>query len=160
MDEFLTYDYTPVYGASLKKARHLKEDEKKKYLKPYWDTLYIGMEDNIHLKYIGWQDNPDRQADGSFPGCGNSAWIISQEEWDHYLELEAERAEKHRTEELENNIKLLKERIARMEGCELCQTKEEAREKAKQYNDLYNEGGYGYVPYFYTVDEYKSAIHR
>ena len=27
--------------------------------------------------------------------------------------------------------------------------------KAKKYNDLYNEGGEGYVPHFYTKDEYE-----
>ena len=158
MDEFLVFNMSPSYGITLNKARHLTAEEKEKYQEPYWNTLFIVVEPEIPLEHIGWTDRPNRPIDGAFPGSGNSAWIISQEEWTHYLELEAEREEKQRAKELESNIKALKSMISRMERSELCKTMEEAKEKARQYSDAYNEGGEGYVPHFYTVDDYKKAL--
>lgn len=39
----------------------------------------------------------------------------------------------------------------------LYSTREEVNAARKRYNDLYNEGGEGYVPVFYTVDDYENA---
>ena len=36
-------------------------------------------------------------------------------------------------------------------------TKEEAAKKRREYNNLYNEGGCGFIPHFWTVDEYEDA---
>ena len=31
---------------------------------------------------------------------------------------------------------------------------DEAKEQARRYNNVYNEGGEGYVPHYYTQEEY------
>ena len=36
-------------------------------------------------------------------------------------------------------------------------TKEESIAKAKEWNDIHNEGGEGFIPHFYTIDEYEYA---
>lgn len=37
-------------------------------------------------------------------------------------------------------------------------SKEEARRRMKRYNDIHNEGGYGYVPYIISREEYEDAL--
>lgn len=32
---------------------------------------------------------------------------------------------------------------------------DEAKEQARRYNNVYNEGGEGYVPHYYTQEEYE-----
>ena len=34
---------------------------------------------------------------------------------------------------------------------------QDVKKMEKQYNDLYNEGGEGYIPHFYTFEEYEYA---
>lgn len=35
--------------------------------------------------------------------------------------------------------------------------KEDIKKIRKQYNDIHNEGGEGYIPHFYTFEEYEYA---
>lgn len=36
-------------------------------------------------------------------------------------------------------------------------SRQEAKARMKQYNDIFNEGGEGYVPYIYSMEEYTEA---
>ena len=86
------------------------------------------------------------------------AWTISQEEWAHFLELEHTREAKKKKAEREKRLSYLKKELARMEEQGKLYTKEEALQKARWYNNAYNEGGYGFVPHYYTQDEYDRTV--
>lgn len=65
----------------------------------------------------------------------------------------AEKAKKD-AEEYERYMKIIK-------ACErgfLVETPEEAQRLQKQWNDLHNEGGYGYVPTWYPRSVYEDAL--
>lgn len=67
------------------------------------------------------------------------------------------RKEKSRKEkkETEESIAECRKIIEQCEKQEKLYTKEEAVKKRRDYNNLYNEGGEGYVPHFYTIEEYE-----
>ena len=63
-------------------------------------------------------------------------------------------------EELLKQLEWSEETIRMCEKQGKLYTKEEAKLERKKYNDVFNEGGEGYVPHFYTVDEYEFAKKR
>lgn len=58
---------------------------------------------------------------------------------------------------IEKSIVEYRQIIEQCEKQEKLYTREEAAEKYRDYNRLYNEGGEGYVPHFYTIEEYELA---
>ena len=66
----------------------------------------------------------------------------------------ADTAEKEK-KETEESIAECRKIIEQCEKQEKLYTKEEAVKKRRDYNNLYNEGGEGYVPHFYTIEEYE-----
>ena len=91
---------------------------------------------------------------GSFMGCANAAYRITQEQKEQLIfrnnQIKSEKEAKEKAEE----INILQERIKRVESYEnLPKTKKEASALATEYNEVFNEGGYGYVPYFYSLEE-------
>lgn len=66
----------------------------------------------------------------------------------------AEQKRKERAEEIERAKKL----IAKAEQQETIPSKKEAERMMKRYNDINNEGGYGYVPHIISIEEYNWAL--
>jgi len=60
-------------------------------------------------------------------------------------------------EEIEKKIKAANETIVKAEAQKDIPTREEARRRMKEYNDINNEGGFGYVPYIVSREEYDEA---
>lgn len=156
--EFLAVEHAYAYGITLNTARHLTDEERPHYNEP--DTIFIGTGTHINLDHISIPDLPKRPCEGSFLGCGNRSWIISQEEWDELLNLNAQRAadkaEKDRAEEIAQ-LEALK---ARAERQGTLYTPEEARQKRMEWIRVQNEGGEGYVPHYFTQDEYDEICQR
>ena len=163
MMTYLTVEHASSYGISLQTARRLTEEERPEYKAEYQDRMFIGMGDHTALPHLTWDDLPMwgvRQADGSFPGSGNSVWIITQAEWDALLALEQQRAEEAERKECEETIKYLEATIARAEAQRDIPSRAEAKRQMKAYNDVYNEGGEGYVPHIISREEYEAAKER
>lgn len=162
--EYLTCKYATAYGVSLQKARRFTKEEKAGFADWYKEKGFVATSEQIKLEYIVWLDVREilknRSEDGSFQGCGNSAYIISEDEWN---ELATLNNKKKLEKELASKLEEIKECEKTIEACEKqseLYTREEARKKAREYNILYNEGGYGYVPHFYTTEEYEFAKKR
>lgn len=163
MKEYLTCEVAFSYGISLRKARRFSEEEKEKYAEWFRDKGFVCLKSsfNIDLEHITWEDVREvlnnRDDDGSFSGCSNVAYIISQNEWDELVELNAKKRLEKEKKEVEKSITECKQIIEKCEKQEKLYTKEEAAKKRRDYNRLYNEGGEGYVPHFYTIEEYEFA---
>ena len=146
------------YGIQVMEARRLTEEEKKNYAEWYQEKGFIATLEPIKLDEIHKSDViaivGDRSEDGSFNGSGNTAFIISDASWDKLISLNAERVVSKQKAQVEEEIALCKAVIEACEKQEKLYTKEEAALKRKQYNDLYNEDQEGYVPDYYTVDQY------
>lgn len=77
-----------AYGIFISKARH-ETEQSSGYYRP---IALIGIGDTqIELPHLHWPDMPKRTSDGEFRGCNNRAWILSEAEKEHYIDLNAER---------------------------------------------------------------------
>jgi hypothetical protein len=162
-ETFLTIEYATAYTTNLMVARHLTDEEKKQYRKELQDRIFIGVGGRVEIPEIGLFDLPDREshAGGSFPGCENFAYIISREEWDAYVALNASRAAERKAKEDAEKLELLRTRMDAIQRQKSktgrLPTAAEAAAKMKEYNDLFNEGGYGFVPPVYSEDDEKQT---
>lgn len=161
-EKMLTIEYAYSYGVTLQEARRFTEEEKTHYVEHFRDFGLVGLSGTeVTLDGVSWQDMPKRPCDGEFCGSANRSWIITRDEWDAYVALNekrlAEKADKERLEE----IAYLKSELKQMERQgTLCENRDEARRKEREWNRIYNEGGEGYVPHYYTVAEYERAKTR
>lgn len=163
MMTYLTVEYASGYSISLQPARRLIAEERSEYKAEYRDYMFIGAGEHVVLPHLTWSDLPMwgvRQADGSFPGGSNSVWIITQVEWDALLVLEQQRAEEAERKDRDETTKYLEATIARAEAQREIPTRAEAKRQMKAYNDVYNEGGEGYVPHILSHEEYEAAKER
>lgn len=167
METFLTVEHAYAYGIDLQPARHLTEEERQNYRPEFWDTIFIGMGEHIPLDYVSWEELHEalgnRRSDGDFLGCGNAAWIITQDEWDALLSINERNRkaaeEKKRLEEIEWREDAKKRAEAQMVNGKL-PSKEEAKRKSVEYNNIHNEGGFGFVPHFFAAEEYEANCAR
>ena len=146
-----------VYGIEIIDARRFTEEEKRHYVDSFKEFGFVGIGTEIELENINSGDLPRCPEDGSFVGCYNRAWIISDEEVEAYINLDQERGREKEREEKEARIAMAKNIISKAARQGKVYTKEEAREEAKKWNEIHNEGGEGYVPHFITVDEVERA---
>lgn len=161
MKEYLVCAWAMAYGVSLHKARRFNEEEKLHVAEWYRELGFVNIAECVELEYLGRLDVfnvlGNRKEDGSFQGYGNSAYIITEQEWNQLVCLNnTKKQEKERLAHIEK-IKEYEEILISCEKQERLYTQEEAKKKRKKYNDLYNEGGYGFIPHFYTVEEYEFA---
>lgn len=156
MKEYLVCQVAFSYGVSLLRARRFTEEEKAHYTGEYRERGFKPTSDSeeVELKELDWKNVRkvlnNRSEDGSFNGCSNFAYIISEKEWDELFVLNQELGKKKLLDELEEYKRIL----AVYEKQEKLYTAEEAKEQRKRYNDAHNEGGEGYVPPYYTIEQY------
>ena len=158
-------DYADAYGATLCEARTLTEEEKVHYV-PFWQehTLIAKYGSQIDLKHICGQDIRDvlkrKPTAYGLPGGHSDVYILTPEEWDALIARDEQnrlaKEEKDRLEEIE----LLKQRKAKAERQEKLYTPEEAKAKRDHWIAVQNEGGEGYVPWYYTQEEYDRICAR
>lgn len=153
MENYIVIENAPAYGITICHARRFTEDEAAGFSDWFKAIGFVGLGDKIKLEMLKWSDMPKRSRDGEFLGCNNQAWIITDEEMNDYIRLNEDRrieAERHETEEKRKYYEEIIERASRQPRL---YTRDEAKQLRKQYNDLYNEGGEGYIPHYYTIDE-------
>ena len=120
-------------------------------------TMFIGKGEPVCLPQIKTGDLPKRPCDGEFYGSSSSAWIITDEEAEAYIALNAQRAKAAEQSKLEEKLKWNKSIVERAEMQQEIPSPEDARRTERGYNDRYNEGGYGYVPHIIDSEEYAKA---
>lgn len=87
----LTLCYAPSYGIEICEARRLTTEEKRHYAAWFAETGFIGVGSHVDLPCISHEDLPNRSDDGSFLGCYNQAWIITEAEAASYEKLNRQR---------------------------------------------------------------------
>jgi hypothetical protein len=153
---------TTVYGLSLQEARRFTEEEKAEYTEWFREEGLVGLADGIPLHHISRQDDllrrvQSRGSIGQFRGCSNLAYEVTDEEWNELLARDQQAARVQEIRALEESIAGYRAVIANCEAAPKLYTEEEAHKKAVTYNNVFNEGGEGFVPHFYTEDEYEGA---
>lgn len=161
MEKYLVCFTQVGHNPELGQARRLSEEEKAHYAPWFQNIGFVGIGENVELEHLNQLEVKKflqrEKSDGQFINSSGNVYIISQDEWDKLLELENNKKELAEQIKTDQKIAELQEIIRQCEKVEKLYTNEEATEKRKQYNRLYNEGGYGYIPHFWTVDEYEDA---
>ena len=137
--------YTQIgYKPELGQARRLNEEEKTYYAPWFHDIGFVGIGESLELEHLNQFDVEKflqrEKSDGQFISSNDNVYIISQDEWDKLLELENNKKELAEQIKTDQKIAELQEIIHQCEKVEKLYTHEEAVEKRKQYNRLYNEG--------------------
>ncbi len=150
------------FGIYLNEARRLTEDEKAQFTKEACEHMLYSTGIEVKLQLITWKDIVifQHRESYSFPGCGNVCYEISDSEWDSLIELNNKRVKASHQKEVEDEIARCRYIIAEAEKQADIPTVQEAHRRMRQYNNLHNEGGYGYVPIIYSEEDYQSAKER
>lgn len=163
MREYLVCEVADNYGVSLCHARRFTDEEKAEYIESFRELGFIRIDSypTIKLNGINWIDVSNilsnREPDGSFIGCSNSTYIVTEEEWNQLISLNDKKCNEKLIKEKSESIEHYKKIVQACESQEKLYTKEESIAKTKEWNDIHNEGGEGFVPHFYTIDEYEYA---
>lgn len=139
-------------------ARKLDESEKSSYSDEYKDHIIIGV-DHIKLPFVNVWDlskYKDRYW-YCFPGGYNMAYEVSEEEWKTLLQLNESRASEEKEKDRRERIEYYKSVIRRAESQKDIPLALEAAKRQKEWIDLQNEGGEGYVPIWITAEQYRDA---
>lgn len=163
MEKYLTF-YFPECGYNIQicVGRRFTEEEKTHYAEWYRDYGFMGVpnEPKITLPDLTWEDSPKRDADGSYLGCENRAWIITEAERDYYVQLNAERSEERKKKEISERIACWKGLIEKAERQPDIPTREEVQRRIRAWNNVQNEGGDGYRPLIISREDYDFAVEQ
>lgn len=160
----LVLEYAYSYGLFIGEARRLTDQEKVKFVDSFKEIGLVGVEEQIELPHLTSRDTLvaeilARPSDGEFCGCCNTARIISAEERNQLLALNEQRRITKEREDRKDEIVALRKLLSNYEHRKLY-TEEEVALARKQWNDVQNEGGEGYVPYFATYERYEALKKR
>lgn len=155
-------------GNELIVARRLTDDEKAQYLPEYQNWMFLGTgAPHIPLKNLYSVEIlpviDGQRADGAFPGCGNLAYIISDSQWNELIAMDQDKVKAEMAAQEAAEIESLRIRKAAAERQMvngMLPSTEEAKRLAAQYNELHNEGGEGYIPHYYSSEEYARICER
>ena len=144
-------------------ARRFTEDEKKGFREWFAKIGLVAIGDMIDLKEIDWRDDLvkeicDRPSAGAFCVSSGTSWEISESEKSKLIARNSEYKAEKIAKEKERRILELKRALERCSRARLYSSRSEAVAAAKRYNDINNEGGEGYVPHFWTVQERDSMM--
>lgn len=134
--------WSPTDGSNIIPAEKVGENFAKKgeVIKvPYVDLLEV-------RKLVGHD-----MCDGSFNGCYNQAYVLTDEQKEWIIAANEEQAKQAEREKLVKDVEYYKKLLSSITNV---YTQEEAETKLNEYNRKYNEDGYGYVPHYYTHEEY------
>lgn len=121
-----------TYGVYIGSARRLTEEEKKGHSDWYAESAFCGR-NMKKAEYLTFKDMPKRKLDGTFSGGLDGVWILTPEEYDRYIQIDAERA--HEKAQREAAEKAAEESRRQKEIKE----KEELVSKVDEW--IINEGG-------------------
>lgn len=162
MEDYLVCEVTGVYGVFLHLARRFTDDEKKDYSDYFKERGFVGISEALIMEGLTESDvssvlGDDRECDGSFLSCFNMAYIITDTEWIELMELNKQRLSEKAAKEKAVEIEVFEKTIRECEKQGKLYSDEEAKAKRAEYNRIFNEGGEGFVPHFYTHADYEYA---
>lgn len=144
-------------------ARYMTDDEKKSYADWCRDRMMLMTSEPIYLRSLlsgeigALAHIVGKELIGYFPGTSGRLYVVTDEEWDALIaanhQAAVAKAAKERAERTDYLRTCLRRADAQRVDGKL-PTAAEAREKGRKWNNVYNEGGEGYVPHYYSQKEY------
>lgn len=157
-----------AYPFTLCHARRLTEEEKKRYTKESRDFILVAVGESIDLDDIpGYQlfeIIEKRDCTGTLNGCQNNCYEITEEEWDRLIRVNNEnkraKKEKARQEYIRFYRDCKKRAEQQMDNSGHLPSAAEAKKKEADWIRLQNEGGEGYVPHYFSQEEYDGICQK
>lgn len=147
----------------LSTARRMTGEEKKRYAKWCRDLMMYLTGEPVYLRSLGWREvnalahTADKDVIGLCPGGSGKLYALTDDEWAALIAADQQTADAKAVAERAERIDYLRDLLARADAQRVdgkLPFAAEAKEKARRYNNVYNEGGEGYVPHYYTQEEY------
>lgn len=155
------FEWCYTLDNTLHEARRPTEAEKARYSADWAEHMIFGVGDHIKLPYVSSNDIPHEwwktRTIWHFNGFGNQCVEVSDDEWNQLLALNAQREAEKKEQERQEQIRRCQTVIRVAEQQQDIPSPEEAARRRKVWNDIYNEGGEGYIPTIIDSARYASA---
>lgn len=143
---------------TIARSRYSGSDRYNEESRPIMMTV---VSDYKELPHVTLDDIPSRASDGEYSGSSNQVWILTDAEYQYYIDIEAERAVAAEADAKAERIQTLRQSIInvwQMQDVKALPTADEARAMRKAYNDLHNEGGDGFIPRIVAKEDYDAMV--
>lgn len=144
-------------------ARYMTDEEKKGYADWCRDRMMLKTSEPIYLRSLlsgeigALAHIAGKELIGYFPGTSGRLYVVTDEEWDALIAANHQAAAAKAAKERAERIDYLRTGLRRADAQRVdgkLPTTAEAHEKGRKWNNVYNEGGEGYVPHYYSQSEY------
>lgn len=147
----------------LSTVRRMPDEEQQRYTEGYRGHMMLLTGEPVFLPALSDEDVyalahiSDKDVAGYLPSSSGLLFALTDDEWAALIAANRQAAAAKAAAERAGRIDYLRDLLARADaqrvGGEL-PSAGEAKEQARRYNNMYNEGGEGYVPHYYTQEEY------
>lgn len=99
----------------------------------------------------------DKDVAGYLPSSSGELYALTDDEWAALIAANQQAAAAKAAADRAGSVDYLRDLLARADAQRVdgkLPSADEAKEQTRRYNNVYNEGGEGYVPHYYTQEEY------
>ena len=146
-------------------VRRMPDEEQQRYTEGYRGHMMLLTGEPVFLPALNDEDVyalahiSDKDVAGYLPSSSGLLFALTDDEWAALVAANQQAASAKAAAERAGRIDYLRDLLARADAQRVdgkLPSADEAKEKARRYNLVFNEGGEGYVPHYYTQAEYDS----
>lgn len=144
-------------------VRRMPDEEQQRYTEGYRGRMMLLTGEPVCLPALSDEDVyalahiADKDVEGYLPSSSGELYALTDDEWAVLIAANQRSAAAKAAAERAGRIDYLRDLLARADAQRVdgnLPSADEAKEQARRYNNVYNEGGDGYVPHYYTQAEY------
>lgn len=144
-------------------VRRMPDEEQQRYTEEYRGRMMLLTGEPVFLPALNDEDVyalahiSDKDVAGYLPSSSGLLFALTDDEWAALIAANRQAAAVKAAAERAGRINYLRDLLARADAQRVdgkLPSAGEAKEQARRYNNVYNEGGEGYVPHYYTQKEY------
>lgn len=145
-------------------VRRMPDEEQQRYTEGYRGHMMLMTGEPVFLPALSDAEVYDlahiagKDVAGYLPRSSGELYALTDDEWAALIAANQQAAAAKAAAERAGRIDYLRDLLARADAQRVdgkLPSADEAKEQAHQYNNVYNEGGEGYVPHYYTQEEYE-----
>ena len=144
-------------------VRRMPDEEQQRYTEGYRGHMMLMTGEPVFLPALSDAEVyalahiADKDVAGYLPRSSGVLYALTDDEWAALIAANQQAAAAKAAAERAGRIDYLRDLLARADAQRVdgkLPSADEAKEQARRYNNVYNEGGEGYVPHYYTQEEY------
>lgn len=145
-------------------VRRMPDEEQQRYTEGYRGHMMLMTGESVFLPALSDAEVyalahiADKDVAGYLPSSSGELYALTDDEWAALIAANQQAAAAKAAAERAGRIDYLRDLLARADAQRVdgkLPSADEAKEQARRYNNVYNEGGEGYVPHYYTQEEYE-----